>query len=194
MKSAKFYLIMILLTGFIYGQDLSDISTTPTQNEDRVHFGLEVDALPFIFGGYYGSVWTSVDNFRFRAIVTQINQPDFVTQDGFEDLETNAYTFLVDYFPFVDNGDLSGLWIGAGAEYWDNSVVNSEDKVSGDFENYIFTLGAGYVIKIYKNLYINPWGAFHLRVAGDKEMQIGTKKYDCPLILPEVSVKLGWYF
>lgn len=191
MQTIKSIFILILITGSVIAQE-APLTISP--EETGIHFGLEVDALPYLFGGYYASAWTGINNFRFRAIVTKINQPEFVTKNGFEDLSTNAYTFLIDYFPWKEGKQYSGWWIGAGVEYWDNNVTYSNENVSGDFDNYILTLGAGYVIKIWKNFYVNPWGAFHLRVGGDKTKQISSGEYESSLMLPEVSVKLGWYF
>jgi hypothetical protein len=44
------------------------------------------------------------------------------------------------------------------------------------------------------NFYLNPWGAFHLRMAGDSKTDVGGKEYKSAVFLPEASVKFGWYF
>ncbi|HEX3074526.1 MAG TPA: hypothetical protein VHP30_13025 [Ignavibacteriales bacterium] len=167
----------------------AEFAQTEKQTETAV--GFELDAFPFINSGYYGSAWLGIDHLRLRGVIAKTTVPSFVVEDGFSDLKTTAYAFIADYF-FKENYE--GWWIGAGAEYWDNSIKNSDNKASAGFSNVQFTLGGGYVWKIWRNLYINPWGALHLRAAGDAEMNVGGKNYENALLLPEASVKIGWHF
>lgn len=47
------------------------------KKESKFIFGTELDALPFITGGYYFSVISGLDPIRVRAVVSQVNLPDF---------------------------------------------------------------------------------------------------------------------
>jgi hypothetical protein len=171
------------------------ISTKATAQQcDSIKYGVELDALPYLTGGYYGSAWAGYKNLRFRLVAAKAETPSFVVADGFENLDTKAYAFIVDYFPYNKDNSLTGLWVAAGLEYWNNTIKNSSDHFSSEFNNYQFTVGGGYVIKIWENLYINPWVAGHLRIAGDKSVNVGNKDYSPHLVLPEASIKLGWQF
>ena len=101
-----------------------------------------------------------------------------------------VYAIVVDYF---FKPDFKGFWIGTGIEYWDGEI---EDKFSetAKYNNWIFTLGTGYVWKFWDNLYINPWVAAHVRIAGDEEVPVGSYTFLTPFITPEISLKLGWNF
>lgn len=58
----------------------------------------------------------------------------------------------------------------------------------------MFTVGGGYVWNFGKNLYLNPWIASHIRIDGDKNVMVDDSKFDSPAFVPEVSLKVGWYF
>lgn len=161
------------------------------ENQTKVTAGIELDAFPYINKGYYGSAWLGINNLRLRGVIAKTTVPSFVVEDGFSDLTTTAYAFIADYF-FKENYE--GWWVGTGAEYWKNNIKNSDNNAKAGFDNIQFTLGGGYVWKIWGNLYLNPWGAIHLRAAGDSEKNAGGKIYKSSLLLPEASVKIGWHF
>ena len=180
-------LILFILTNIAYAQtpnSLNHEKTTPS-------FGIELDALPFITGGYYGSTWVGIDKFRFRGIIAQVKSPDFIIADGFENLVTTSYTLITDYFPFKDGEKYSGLWLGMGYEYWKNDITNKSNKAEGRYYNSVLTFGGGYIISIYKSLYINPWAAGHISLSGTSEINVGSKIYKPKVILPEISIKIG---
>ncbi len=160
----------------------------------HVKIGLEIDALPYITGGYYFSAWSGFDNFRVRGVFTHFNSPSFIIPDGFEDQKTDAYTLLVDYFPASKNSEFEKWWLGTGLEYWKNSVLNSADKNTGDYDNLILTIGGGYIWKLWGNFYINPWAAGHLALTGTEKIQIGNDNFKPKSFLYEASLKLGWHF
>lgn len=173
------------------------IINTSAQTENRkackkeFHIGGELDLFPYISGGYYGSVFGNYEQVKIRLIYSQANVPKFILPDGFDKNKMKVYALLFDYFL---NKEVSDLWIGAGFELWKNKARNETDKTEGSFENYIFTAGGGYVYYLTENIYLNPWAAFHLRIAGNKETEIGNAVYKSPLILPEVSLKIGVMF
>lgn len=163
-------------------------------SQTNLRIGTELDALPYISGGYYFSGWVGYEKLRLRAVLTNVKTPEFVIPSGFKDLETDAYTLLIDYFPTTTENEYEKWWIGLGMEYWENSVVNSSNNANGKYDNLIITLGGGYVWKIYKNLYLNPWIAGHLPITGTSNLNIGGKIYEPKKFLYEASLKIGWYF
>ncbi len=182
----KLTIILLLITSVIYSQ---------TNNSDsRIRVGLEIDALPYLTGGYYFSAWGGYNNFRLRGVFTNFNSPSFIIPDGFEKQKTDAYTLLIDYFPASNKNEFEKWWIGAGFEYWENSVINSSDNITGNYDNLILTIGGGYVWKIWDNLYLNPWAAGHFALSGTEEKRIGNDNFEPKVFLYEASLKLGWYF
>ncbi|MEX0288634.1 MAG: hypothetical protein AB3N14_05950 [Flavobacteriaceae bacterium] len=153
--------------------------------------GFELDAVPYIFDGYYASVWVGHNHLRYRAVITNIDTPDFILEDGFTNNEIKVYAAIVDYF---FKPDFKGWWIGPGLEYWDASIQTDAKLETAEYSNTIFTLGGGYVWKFHKNFYLNPWVAGHLRIAGDKEVRVDQSTFETPVLIPEISVKLGWHF
>lgn len=159
--------------------------------ERLVSLGVEADALPFLTGGYYASVWAGHDHLRYRAILTRLTTPEFALPDGFTNNDITAYTLIADYF--FEPG-FSGWWVGAGAEYWSGSIQAETKRSTAKYHNTILTAGGGHVWKFYKNLYLNPWGAVHLRVGGDTAVGVDGTTFEPALFQYEVSLKLGWHF
>ncbi len=162
-----------------------------SESTSSISIGVEADILPYITGGYYGSLWASKNHFRYRAVVTNVTTPDFMIKDGFTGNSMMVYAGLVDYF-FENSPEK--WWVGSGLEYWDAEIKTSQKLSTATFSQVMFTLGGGYIWKLYKNLYINPWAAAHLRLAGDKAVMVDGKEFKPSPFIPEASLKIGWYF
>lgn len=165
------------------------------QNEcdSNLSIGTELDILPYLTGGYYGSLIFGYNNFRLRPIYSKANQPYFILPNGFDKNEMDVYAALFDYF-FNDENNLKGWWIGAGVEFWKNNVRNESDKTEKTFNTQVLTIGGGYTWFITDNIFLNPWCAGHFTVAGDTDVKVGNKNYKSRFFLPEVSLKVGVNF
>lgn len=183
----KFYLFLFSML-FSFALSAQSLEKTVTH---KTSIGLEADILPYITGGYYGSVWVSHNHFRYRAVVTGVTTPDFMVKDGFTNNKMQVYTLLVDYFfkPSVEK-----WWIGGGFEFWDAEIQSDLKQSTGKYNNYVATVGGGYVFKVYRNLYLNPWAAIHGRIGGDKRVLVDGKQFKTAFFTPEASLKIGWYF
>ena len=153
----------------------------------------ELDGLPYITGGYYGSVGLAKQHIRLRVVHAMMNIPSFSTPKGFDNYENRTWTLLADYCP-SENGYTKGVWIGSGMEYWQNKLRNKEDHTTKEFNLAIYTLGGGYIIPISGHLFINPWVASHVPLTSKREYIIGNKTAKLPAIYAEGSLKLGWRF
>jgi hypothetical protein len=176
---------LMTVTGGLRAQDAS------ASQARRTTVGVEIDALPYILSGYYGSVWVGRDQWRARAVVSRSTLPSFVVQDGFEDHRIDVVAALVDHF---FKPDFRGFWVGGGAEYWQNDVRSKTSGQSASWDNVAATLGGGYVWKFYGNFYLNPWGAGHLIVGGDTKVPVGAETFEPSRFTGEVSLKVGWHF
>ena len=173
----KFSLILLLLTSFMFSQE-----------RPKFNFGSETDLVPFLTGGYYSSLWVSYDNFKLRSVLANVNMPDFLIPDGFDEYEVKANAIIIDYF---FNEDLTGHWLALGVEFWNNRARNESNLVSEKFNSTIFTFGTGYVYYFYGNLYVNPWIAVHYNNS-DNNSLIGGLKFEEKEWTPEFSVKFGF--
>ena len=157
----------------------------------RMTVGVEIDVLPYLLSGYYGSMWIGEGQWRARAVVSRSTLPSFVVQDGFEDHRIDVIAALVDHF---FKPGFRGFWVGGGAEYWNNDVRSKATGQSASWNNVAATAGGGYVWKFHGNFYLNPWGAGHLIVGGDTKVPVGTETYEPNRLTGEVSLKAGWHF
>lgn len=181
----KNYLLFVLLCCAVL------TSGQTTDQKPGLALGTELDILPYITGGYYGSVWASNNHFRYRAVITQVTTPDFMLEASFTNNEMMVYAALIDYF-FAPRPEK--WWIGSGFEYWDAEIQTTELNTTEAYSNTMWTLGGGYVWKFYKNFYLNPWAAVHLRIAGDQSVIVDGQEFEPAWFVPEASLKVGWYF
>lgn len=158
-----------------------------------LHYGTEIDLLPYITGGYYSSAWIGQQGWRLRGVISHVFVPDFATEDGFTDKSLMAYALICDYFP-LNNGEYRGLWLGAGVEYWDNHIRHEASREWGSYSNLVATAGAGYVIPVYRHLHINPWYAAHCITDEDISKPIGDAHLKVKRFAQEASLKIGITF
>jgi len=116
--------------------------------------------------------------------------PDFLLEEDFNRNTLNVYAIVLDYF---FKPAYKGFWIASGFEFWDGEIENKQSEVAA-YDEWIYTVGGGYVWKFWDNLYLNPWIAGHLRVGGNQEVQVGNDTFKTAVFTPEISVKIGWHF
>ena len=153
--------------------------------------GAEVNPFPFITGGYYGSLWWGIEHIRLRGTAAYTTVPGFLITDGFEQNKIRSYSLLGDYF---FNEAFKGLWTGGGFGYWRGSVINSDDKVKGNYTNYVLTLDVGYLLKVWRNFYVSPSGMIHMVVAGEKVVELGNATFNSPTISPAIAITIGYHY
>ena len=160
-------------------------------DDAKLNYGVELDALPYLSGGYYLSGWVGKNKFRFRGIVASVNIPSFAVEPGFQDNKLKAYALVVDYFP---SQDFAGVWYGGGVEVWDSEIQSKNESAVAKYRNYVLTVGAGYTWYFHKNIYLNPWGAVHGIIGGDDTVNVGSSVFEPKKITGEVSLKVGFKF
>jgi hypothetical protein len=169
--------------------------TMPQQTAaDKWAFGSEIDALPFVMNGYYGSGFVGRDGWKLRAVAARSTLPSFMVTDGFKDKRSDAYALLADRFIGSKRQKQEGLWVGGGGEYWRSRIRTDASPTYANYHNYMLTVGNGYVWKLSRHLYINPWAAGHFAVAGERNILVSGKTYKQPVFTPEGSIKLGFTF
>ena len=158
------------------------------------NFGGEIDALPYAAGGYYGSVFAAQESWRIRGVAARAAIPSFLVTDGFRDKRTDAYAILVDRFFGAKSQKQEGFWIGGGAEYGRNRIRTKEAPAYSHFDNFVLTVGGGYVWKLSRHVYLNPWAGGHFVAGGSRKIEVSGNTYEQPLFTPEASIKIGFSF
>ena len=159
--------------------------------------GVAIDLLPPIMSattgnfGYSAQLWYGYKKIRVRGVVAGFTMPDkMMGNDDFTNLQTTATAFIFDYFL---KNNFKGLWFGTGIEMWNNTITSKTDNQDYDFKDYVATAGSGYIFKVYKNFYVEPWGAVHY-VLNNEEVTAGETAYKTKKFQGEVSLKVGWHF
>jgi hypothetical protein len=167
---------------------------TPHESAPRNwKLGGELDALSYATKGYYGSFFAGRDGWRVRAIVSRVNPPGFANPEGF-DRQVNAYVLAADRFFGPRRRTLEGFWIGPGVELWRNRVQREGTGDRAHFNNLVPTVGVGYVWKVSKHVYLNPWAAAHIVAGGARRIPVGDGTYEQKRLHVEASMKVGFVF
>jgi len=159
--------------------------------------GVAIDLLPPVMSamtnnfGYSAQLWYGYNKFRVRGVVAGFYMPDkMMGNSDFKDLKMTATAVIVDYFK---DYNFKGWWIGAGFELWNSSITSKTNSKNYTFNNYVATAGGGYIFKVYKNFYVEPWGAVHY-VLNNEKVTVGATEYKTKKFQGEVSLKVGWHF
>jgi hypothetical protein len=190
MKKLLFVLVLILIINPSIKAQTDSVKTKQT-------VGVAIDLLPPVMSamtnhfGYSAQLWYGYNKFRLRGVVAGFYMPDkMMGNDDFKDLKMTASAVIVDYFK---DYNFKGWWIGAGFELWNNSITSKTDNKTYSFNNYVATAGGGYILKVYKNFYVEPWGAVHY-VLNNEKATAGATEYKTKKFQGEVSLKVGWHF
>jgi hypothetical protein len=189
MTAGATLLAVLLATGEGGGADLVQPGA-----RDRSSFGVEMDFLPVVLSGAAGDLgvginaWFGIDRFRLRLVGTHVAFPSSFAPDGFTDRKLDVVAGIVDFFP---RSGFSGPWLGSGVEYWWNSARAATGGGIARWESPVYTLGSGWVIPLWRGLYVNPWVAGHVLLSKPSASADG-QVWTPGRLTGEVSVKLGW--
>ncbi|MFY7840692.1 MAG: hypothetical protein ACOVP7_10480 [Lacibacter sp.] len=170
---------------------ICSISVQAQSSSKKIQFGAELDALPYITGGWFAAGWVGKEHVRARVLTAGVNMPEFITKEGFSNHRITSYAVVVDYFL---KESWKGWWAGAGLVYWKSSIQTDAHLQTADFKNYLLNGSIGYNIPLYKKLYLSPWAGMSIRAGGDKNVAVDAKQFSLPLLNPEASLKLGISF
>lgn len=204
MKKLRFYCSVLLFTIittplFSKVSSLSNEKLHQIKNDTlvtRQTVGISIDLLPPIMSlvagevGYSAQIWYGYNKFRVRGVLANFYLPDKIMGNkNFSRLKTDAKAVIFDYFL---KKDFKGWWIGSGFELWNNQIESKSSLDRFKFKDYVVTLGGGYIFKVYKNFYIEPWGAIHYVVNNEKIIS-GETQYNTKRFQGEISLKIGWH-
>lgn len=181
-------------------RDTSENQTQYSQSlrvKNRQTVGVAIDLLPPIMSattgnfGYSAQLWYGYKKIRFRGVIAGFQMPDkLMGNDDFLNLKTRATALIIDYFK---DDNFKGWWYGIGCEMWKNTITSKLDNNNYNFKDYVITAGGGYIVKVYKNFYVEPWGAVHC-VLNNEKVNVGATTYSSKKFQAEVSLKVGWHF
>jgi len=159
--------------------------------QEKLRVGVELDALPYVTGGYFGAVWAGKDHMRVRILHASVHMPDFIIPKGFSDNHIRAYAILADYF---FNDEQNGFWLGSGVVLWNGTIREKQQLGETDYQSILINGSLGYIWDVSSRVYFSPWAGMSLRVGGSENIEVASRLYHPPILNPEASVKLGYRF
>ena len=190
--SAAAAIVFIIIQPMLWGQQSS--TDAPARTAQSWKFGTEFDVVPYATGGYYASFFGADKGWRLRSVVARSGTPSFLVSSGFEKKRTDAYALLVDRFLGARRHEFKGFWVGSGVEYWHSRIRQTNTTDFTYYDNALATAGGGYVWRVTKYFYLNPWVDANFVVGGSRDINVSGRIYKQPLVTPEVSLKLGFIF
>lgn len=198
------WLLFCVATTITAQSDLSELNSQKQTNKSQFDslkiiqtIGVAIDLLPPIMSattgnlGYSAQLWYGYKKIRVRGVIAGFTMPDkLMGNEDFKDLNTTAAAFIFDCFL---RNNFKGWWVGLGVEMWNNTITSKMNNQDYDLKNYVATSGCGYIFKVYKNFYVEPWGAVHY-VLNDRKITVGETEYKTKKFQGEISLKVGWHF
>jgi hypothetical protein len=168
---------------------------SPEQASPRVwKVGSEIDVLPYVLKGYYGSAFAGMQAWRLRVVASRSTIPSFLVASGYTEKRSDAYALLGDLFYGAGRQKQTGMWVGGGGEYWRSRIRTTATPAFAYYDNFMLTAGGGYVWRFSRHFYLNPWSGGHFTVGGARNIKVSGETYTQPIFTPELSVKLGISF
>lgn len=174
-----------------------DLKTQTDSITTKQTIGVAIDLLPPIMSaaaghfGYSAQLWVGYKKYRVRGVIAGFTMPDkLMGNDDFKDLKITATAVIFDYFL---KNNFKGWWFGTGFEMWNNTITSKMNTQDYDLNDYVVTAGSGYVFKVYRNFYVEPWGAVHY-VLNNESVIVDDTRYKTKKFQGEVSLKIGWHF
>jgi hypothetical protein len=189
-----FILLLTLSANSLFAQQPPQSLNESAIDQRSWKVGTEVDVLPYATGGYYASAFVGHRGWRYRGLASRTDLPSFLVTSGFEQKRTDAYALLADRFLGSRRTQLRGFWVSGGGEFWQNRIRQQDTSNFTYYDNFVLTGGGGYVWKLSKHFYLNPWGAVHVVVGGATNINVSGKTYQQPRLVPEASLKFGFIF
>lgn len=177
------------ITLLIFGLFL--VSFFEIKAQEKIKAGIELDALPYITGGYFGAGFIGKGHWRLRVLTASVNKPDWSINKNFSNNHVEAYAVVVDRF---FKKSWSGWWMGGGLVYWKSKIQTQAKQQTAKFQNSFLNGSLGYNLKLNKHFYLSPWAGMSLRVGGDQNVPVDQTTYTLPMLNPEASLKLGVIF
>ncbi len=193
MNKIPILLVLLTLTINIHAQNDSLRKELKWSNSE-FNAGVSLDPVVYYYGGYDVSFWLSYYYFKVRTNYSLKYPPEFVNDADFKNLSYKNIGLYLDYFPFTSSVRLNGIWFSLGGESSAGLVQNVYSEATGTFNNIFLTGSVGYLWFVYYNFYLNPFFAGHLRIWGDKNINVDNSNYQTQRFLPEISVRIGYQF
>lgn len=194
----KYHNCIISLFTAVLGACVIAGTVSPLQ-ADNAHrgAGFSADIFPTLVSASAGKAgfsfqgWAAFNHIKVRAIGGHMYLPPELTgSDGYGNQELTVGAVIADYM-FGDHFD--GFWIGSGVEYWRNTIPHDDTGEEFRWNNYVLTLGGGYIWRICGNLYLNPWVAVHY-ITNPREFDAAGDRFSQRNIQGSFSMKIGYFF
>jgi len=176
------FTLLVLWCGITHGS---------AQQKTPLNIGVEQDVLPYVTGGYFFGAWAGKGHTRVRCILARVHKPDFIIRKGFTNNRVTAYAITADYFL---KRSWRGWWLSTGLVYWKNTIQADTRINTAAFNTTLINGSIGYNVVLWKDWYLSPWMGMHIQAGGPSTIMVDNQAYRPPLLNPEASLKLGWYF
>lgn len=156
-----------------------------------LYWGIEQEVAPYTLRGWALGGWLGLGQARLRLSTVRLDMPDFIRSRYLNQERVIANSIAIDYFL---KPEFKGFYFGGGGGYW-TTTITPKSEFGQDrrrIESFMFSGGCGYNLLIWKGLYVSPWLALHTRITGNTAVDLGGANYNPQLLLPEISLKIGW--
>ncbi len=153
--------------------------------------GIESFGLPYKTNGKNMSYWVSYYSMKLKYSQGNIEIPEVYINDGFEKMRVNIKLLSIEIYG--NDIEMDGAWAGLGIMSFDGSlgIINSEER--GNFELIRLGGSCGYNKNTIANISFNTYIGIYMFILGDNEFMVGNRVAKSDIIVPFISVDIGWH-
>lgn len=191
LRSLAFCLLYSCLPLLVHAQQSEQGESRIRSLYNNLHIDLALDALPFLARGYGGSLALGMRMYRLRIDYGHLRIPKAFLPSflGFSQLRRQS--LQLDFF---FEKEFRAWWVGAGFEQWKQYGNVASSTEAYEYRSTLFSCSAGYQWYFYKGFYLSPLLALHILLSSSRELRIEDEIYKPPLLLPQLSLRLGYRF
>jgi len=154
--------------------------------------GASVNGLSFVLGGSGFNLWLGKKKVRVVGGYYSVDTPGALLSGGFVNGRAeSAYSLEGDYF-FLEN--LSGPYFSTGFEYLKNSVGHEDTLERGSWEDFLFSVGTGYVVRLNRFVYLDGRISLNASLSGDRTIDVGGREFVPDSAVPSAFLGVGVNF
>jgi len=158
---------------------------------DTFSAGASVNGLYFGLGGYGANAWFGKKRIRAVAEYYSVDTPAALLRDGFANGEAEwAYSLEGQYFLLEK---LSGPYFSTGLEYMKNSVGYEGTTARGKWEDFLFSAGAGYLLRFNRHLYLDAKVSLNASFY-NRTVDVGREEFQPDRAVPSAFIGVGANF
>jgi len=176
---------------------LSPRAAHAEEEPPRPTLSVATELVPIVFSAIAGdpggqlTVGLGRGHLQLRAVGLAYTSPKFLLgNDAFDRDRILGGGIVADAFL---GKNLDGAWVGLALEGLHHTLRHERTEQETSWTNFVAALSVGYLWRFSPGFFVSPRAGANLSFT-PRERRVAGDRFEQPLVAPEISLRLGWYF